>query len=63
MLTTIQQVTIFLLVEGLKYRKNYQYVTQRLKVSKRCWKMVPTCLMQSCHKPSICEKRIICEAQ
>ena len=29
---------IFWLVEGLKYCKNYQYVTQRQEVSKCCWK-------------------------
>ena len=31
---SLQQVVILLLVEGLKYRDNYQNVTQRHEVSK-----------------------------
>ena len=34
----LQQVTIILLVEGLKYCENYQNVTQRHKMNQRCWK-------------------------
>ena len=35
---SLQKVLIFLIVEGLKYCKNYQNVTQRHEVSKCCWK-------------------------
>ena len=34
---SLQQVVIFLLVEGLKYDENYQDVAQRDKGSKCCW--------------------------
>ena len=34
----LPQVTIILLVEGLKYCENYQNVTQRHKMSQCCWK-------------------------
>lgn len=35
---TNHHLKIFLLVEDLKYCKNYQSVTQRYKASKCCWK-------------------------
>ena len=35
---SLQQVLIFLVVEGLKYCEKYQKVTQRHEVSKCCWK-------------------------
>ena len=43
----------------LKYWENYQNVTQRQEVNKYCWKKwhQQMCLMQGCHKPSICKKK------
>lgn len=35
---SLQQVFIFLLVEGLKSLKNHQNVTERHEMSKCCWK-------------------------
>ena len=35
----LQRIITFLLVEGLKCCRRYQYVTPRLEVSDSCWKM------------------------
>ena len=33
----LQRIITFLMVEGLKYCKSYQYVTLKSEVSKSCW--------------------------
>lgn len=40
-------IITFLLVEGLKYCKSYQYVTPRSEVSKSCWKMAQVDLLHT----------------
>ena len=54
----LKWVIIFLLVEGLKYWRNYQNVTQSHEMNKCCCKNCAdkTWLMQNCHTTSICKK-------
>lgn len=55
---SLQRVNLFA-GEGFEtlWESPKRWHTQRHKVGKRCWKMVPvTCGRQGCHQPSICKR-------